>query len=202
MMHKIKIELRFVLIFSLVLVLFGACSDDDYFTADPVRKQTAITSDTYTYLSSKPDQFGAFVELIDLTDSKDLVNGSNSTILAPQNYSVNRLVEELGKESLADIQSDLLMELVKKYVVTSKITSEDLNEPVTVTNVFGHELVFEIKREVWKGVDNIGPQYISVYNLKDSDVDTDDIEVKVVTPDLETSSGIIQVLAKEHLFGF
>lgn len=202
MMQKIKKEISFILIYALVLVLFGACSDEDYFSADPISNQAAITSDTYTYLASKPEQFSSFLEVIDLTNSQELINTLNSTVIAPQNNSIKRFLEELGEEQVSDISTEILLDHLKKYVVNTKVTSVDLAEPLTAPNVYGHDLIFEIKREKWKGVDNVGPQYISVYNLKDIGDDTDDIEVKVVTPDLETTSGIVQVLAKDHLFGF
>lgn len=201
-MQKFKKEISYILCFGLVLVLFGACSDEDYFSSNPVSNPPTIDSDTYTYLTSKPAQFSAFVEAIDLSNTRDLVNSTNSTVIAPQNYSIERFVFEQGKKELSDFQAEELENIVKQYIINLRIVSEDLIEPISTSNVFGHELVFEIKREKWKGVDNIGPQYISVYNFKDMDDDKDDVQVKVVTPDLATTTGIVQVLTNDHLFGF
>jgi hypothetical protein len=201
-MQKFKKELSFILIFGLVVALFGACSDEEYFKADPIANSKTIDIDTYTYLSSKPDQFSAFVEVIDLSNSKELINNANSTVIAPQNYSIKRFVFEQGKETLSDFQAEELQNLLKQYIVNARIVSEDLTQPVSTTNIFGGELVFEIKREKWKGVDNIGPQYISLNNLKNINDDKDDIQVKVVTPDLQTTTGVVHVLTNDHLFGF
>ncbi len=201
-MQKFRKEISLILLFGLVLVLFDACSNEDYFTADPVANSKTIDSDTYNYLASQPAQFGAFVEVIDLSNSKDLINSANSTVIAPQNYSIKRFVFEQGKEKLSDFQAEDLQNLLKQYIINARIVSEDLTEPISVQNVFGNELVFEIKREKWKGVDNIGPQYISLLNFKNIDDDKDNIQVKVVTPDLQTATGIVHVLTNDHLFGF
>lgn len=197
-----KIKISFVLIFGVALGLLSACSDEDYFTVDPITVSKTIDSDTYSYLASHPEQFAAFVEVIDLSNSKELINRENTTVLVPQNYSISRFVFEQGKKELSDFQPDELLDYLRQYVVRTRIVSEDLSDPISTENEFGHELVFEVKKEKWKGVDNIGPEYISVYNLKDLNDDKDDIQVKVVTPDLVTSTGIVQVLTNEHLFGF
>jgi len=201
-MKIFNMKIDFVLIYSIILVLLVGCSEQDYFKTEPIVATGKIDSDTYTYLVSKPEQFSDFVEIIDLTNSKDLINSIDHTILAPQNYSINRFVFENGKNEITDFPVADLNLLLQMYIINSKVISDALIDPITISNINGDEIIFQIKRESWKGVDNAGPEYISIINLKNIEDDTDDVQAKVVTPDIETISGIVQVLSIDHLFGF
>ncbi len=201
-MKKINRKISYALICSLIAILFTSCSDKDYFFEENIQVTNKISTGTYEYLASMPNQFSQFVSVIDLTNSKDLINSANYTIIAPQNFSIERFVFEYGKKDITEFSMDELDALLKRYVINTKITSDVLGDALQVASEGDQELVFTIRQENWKGVENIGPEYISIDNLKDIDDDKDNIRVKVVTPDLETSTGIVQVLSKNHLFGF
>lgn len=188
--------------FSFILILLSSCSNQDYFSSIPISRATTIDANTYSYLASISDEFSLFVELIDSTESKELINSIGTTVIAPHNYSIERYVFESGKEKITEFSKADLFKLIKRYIIPIKVSSWDFIDTVHVNNLLGDKMLFEIKRDKWKGVDNIGPQYILINNLKNIEDDKDDIQVKVITPDIETSSGILHVLSKDHLFGF
>ena len=188
-----------VFVFSL---LFGSCTSNDYLISEEIPSSTMINMSTYDYLASKPAQFDQFLRIIDLTNSKESINSNDYTILIPQNGSIEEFVFENGKEEIDEFQTSDLVTLLNKYIVSQKITTDLTIDKLEVMSLFGDKLIFSLKKESWKGVENIGPMYLSINNLKIVDNDKDDVMIKVVTPDIETNTGVLHILSVNHLFGF
>lgn len=202
-MKEINCNYRFIVFFFVLSVFFTSCTEEEYFFTENIPSTKNVDMNTYDYLASKPAQFEKFVEIIDLTNSEDLINSQDYTVLAPQNTSIERYIFENGKKEIGDFETIELDSLLNQYVFDQKITSDlALANTIETVNLNDDQVEFSIEREKWKGVENVGASYLSVLNLKDVEDDKDDILVKVVTPDMVTTTSIVHILSLDHLFGF
>lgn len=202
-MKEINNNYRFIVFFFVLSVFFTSCTEEEYFFTENISSSKNVDMNTYDYLASKPAQFEQFVKIIDLTDSEDLINSQDYTVLAPQNGSIERYILESGKMEIGDFEAIELDSLLNQYVFDLKITSDLAAANIfEAVNLNEDQIVFSIERETWKGVENVGASYLSVLNMKDVADDKDDILVKVVTPDMMTTTSVVHILSLDHLFGF
>ena len=202
-MKEINNNYRFIVFFFVLSVFFTSCTEEDYFFSENIPPNKNVDMNTYDYLASKPEQFEQFVKIIDSTNSEDLINSQDYTVLAPQNSSIEKYIFENGKMEIGDFETIELDSLLNQYLFDQKITSDlAATNPIETVNLNDGQVEFSIERETWKGVENVGASYLSVLNMKDVEDDKDDILVNVVTPDMETTTGIVHILSLDHLFGF
>jgi hypothetical protein len=202
-MKEINNNYRFIVFFFVLSVFFTSCTEEEYFFTENIPSTKNVDMNTYDYLASKPAQFEQFVKIIDSTNSEDLINSQDYTVLAPQNGSIERYILENGKMEIGDFETIELDSLLNQYLFVQKITSDlAAADKFETFNLNDNQIEFSIEGETWKGVPSVGANYLSVLNMKDVEDDKDDVLVKVVTPDMVTTTGIVHILSLDHLFGF
>jgi hypothetical protein len=68
--------------------MMGSCADD-YIIGGDVNKTNVVALNTFDYLKSQ-DETGVVAELFEKAGLKDVINGKDITLIAPNKWSVNR----------------------------------------------------------------------------------------------------------------
>lgn len=191
-------------LFSVAIGLNLTACEEDYFHPEEFRSNQNVNVTTYDFLTSRPEIFRLFVEIVDATDYKDSININGATVLVVKNKAVNAFLELNNISSIDEIERDLLKSLMGKYVFRKSLSTEDNigTVPTKEISVSDYGLHFSLKKDDWKGVQGVGPTVIVVTDLKDEELETDDVTIQVVTTDIKSTTGMLQVFGNDHVFGF
>jgi len=132
---KKNISIKRALLLSISFVLaFSACRKNDYYVDGGLSGQSEAEKKmpVYDFLVSRPNHmFDSLVKIIDLTNSKALVNQANITFFAASNNSVMRLQMNYNPDDrqtlkpLAAIGKDTLLNLLNRFIIpNAKVTLE------------------------------------------------------------------------------
>ncbi|HEY9258607.1 hypothetical protein [Chitinophaga sp.] len=122
------------LLATLAMMIFSACRKDNYYVDGGLSQQSEEEKrmSVYEFLASRPNHmFDSLVKIIDLTNSKALVNQANITFYAAPNNAVLRLQRNYTPDDrqtpkpLADIGKDTLLTLLGRFIIpNAKVSLE------------------------------------------------------------------------------
>lgn len=117
-----------------VVLMISACKKSNYYVDGGLSGQTAseMNMTTYDFLASRPNHlFDSLVKIIDLTNTKAVVNQENITFYAAPNDAVVRFQsrfvasDKLPVRPLAKIGVDTLKKLLNRFIIPGyKVTLE------------------------------------------------------------------------------
>ena len=210
--------MKFMKTIVLVAVLFTSGCSRDYFADGGTlnMEETAVLGvSTMDYLKSHGKLFDTLTALITLSGLEPVVNASGTTFLAPQNYSIRNYFNlvypdpEKRPATFADIPEedmDKITEIIKNYIIPDEeILRNQLATTYSYATTYGDRKArFNLVRGDYLGNVNMGANYI-IFSLDMSEPGQKEQyqSVRVVTSDLRSTNGIVQVLnADTHIFGF
>lgn len=211
------------LILLLMIGFFGACTNDDYLKDGGIANPE-VNMTTYDYLKSNP-LFDTLVMTIDLLDLKDKVNQAG-TIYAPTNFSFSSyIMDELN--ALRQIKSDTTytyadipltsLDSVRMYIFEERLLRNDLGKEGKVyTSDLGME--FKLSKEPVGDYSSVlidKPEYLYFIKREGARFDSydetvantlpkeeKDQRILVQTSGIITTTGVVHVLANNHMFLF
>lgn len=127
--HQNETDMKFkniILLIITVIMAIAACKKDDYYVDGGVSQQSEAEKNmtAYDFLASRPDHaFDSLIKIIDLTNTKSVVNQGNITFYAAPNAAVARFQrrfnpsDKLAPRPLAKIGIDTLKMLLNRFIV-------------------------------------------------------------------------------------
>ncbi|WP_339070940.1 hypothetical protein [Chitinophaga sp. 212800008-4] len=124
-MKKIAIK-KAILMAGAAMMLLTACRKNNYYIDGGLSGQSAaeMQMTVYDFLASRADhQFDSLIKIIDLTNSKTLVNQPNITFFALNNKAVQRFQlnfkpdDRQGARPLDEIGKDTLVKLLGRFII-------------------------------------------------------------------------------------
>ncbi|PSL44711.1 fasciclin domain-containing protein [Chitinophaga niastensis] len=116
------------------ILVFSACRKNNYYIDGGLSQQSEADKKmlVYDFLASRPNHmFDSLVKIIDLTNTKSVVNQDNITFFAAPNNAVMRLQMNYNPDdrqvprALADIGKDTLLSLLNRFIIpNARITLE------------------------------------------------------------------------------
>ncbi|MFC3198731.1 fasciclin domain-containing protein [Parapedobacter deserti] len=206
-----------LMVITCVAALFAWGCDDNYFTDGGVldERPGVLGVSTMDYLESRRELFDTLATLIRLCGLEEAVNRPGSTFLAPQDYAIHNFFElafpnpDERPATLAELPEELLAEIaeiIKNYIIPNEaIVRTGLSTAYSHTETLGGKKArFNLVRGDYLGNVNMGASVI-VFSLDVSGgIGRERYQsVHVVTSDLQSTNGIIQILRSDtHIFGF
>lgn len=206
-----------IIAFALVILagsLMG-CQEDYYFDGGLSDGKLNVT--TYDFLLEKQRYFDTLLWVIDENNLKDQVNAENSTFFAPQNGAFKLFFDKLeldpvpkSLEELPASVKDTLGLLLKKYMISEEVMRKDI--PVAgkleSVNANGEPVSVFFLSNPRGGIPGFGPKdvvygaTVKVPNIN-TGVPEEQERVSVMsTTDLESTNGVVHVVAVSFTFGF
>lgn len=203
-----------ILLLVIVASIIYACKQNDYYIDGGLSEQSPQEQSLSTYdllKQNKDGKFDSLIKIIDLTNSKDLVNQENITFFANGNPSViqfQRLLMQNDRQIryLNTIGVDTLKMLLKRFIVpNNKIQLADV-VPDKILRV--KDLNSDSLRVYGKGgtleLGSTTPS--TAYRLeymhrKIPKVDTVNYVAEIQTHNLKSSNAIIHVIRDNYNFG-
>lgn len=202
------------LLATLTMLMFSACRKDNYYVDGGLSKQSEEEKrmTVYEFLASRPNHiFDSLVKIIDLTNSKALVNQANITFFAAPNKSVLRLQmnytpdDRQTPQALANIGKDTLLALLGRFIIpNAKVSLEQAVKDRTkyYKALNGDSLIIS---GVDGGTSATSSLQTSAYrimfeHLKIPGVDTVRYNASIQTHNLITANAIVHVLSNGSSF--
>lgn len=202
------------LLATLTMLVFAACRKDNYYIDGGLSQQSEEEKKmlVYDFLASRPNHmFDSLVKIIDLTNSKALVNRANITFFAAPNNAVLRLQRNYTPDDrqtpmpLANIGKDTLLALLARFIVPNvKVSLEQ-----AVKDQARYYMAINSDTLILSGVDGgtspTSSLQTSAYrmvftHLKIPGVDTVRYTASIQTHNLITANAIVHVLTNGSSF--
>lgn len=203
------------LIFCLILTCsIFACQQDDYYIDGGLSQQSDEQKNltTYEFLRQNTDRkFDSLVRIIDLTNTKDIVNKNNITFYALTNSAIIRFQQRLmpadrQKRPLDKIGTDTLKMLLNRFIVPdNKVSLDDVNPNILLNLKDNNKDSIQINGEgggLVPGSNTPGSAYRMRYShMKIPKVDSVIYRSGIQTHNIQTANAVIHVLADDADFG-
>lgn len=200
-----NIDFKYILLSLLSLVLLMttvSCEDSGYFEDSKLNVSKNIDMTNYDYIASVGN-YSQFTKAVDMAEFKDTINESDVTLLVAGDNSFKDYLVSLNVESIVEADTIQVRSFLKKYIFKQRILKSDIGSETKEFKPMSDATYYmSVRNGKWRGVDNIGPEYINILDKKDVSNDRDDVTAKTVTCDLQTKNGVIHVLTVDHDFGF
>lgn len=213
-MKNISLKATALIAIASILIL-AACKKSDYYMDGGLSGQSAQEKSmtTYDFLASRSNHmFDSLVKVIDLTNTKALVNQANITFYAASNSSVIRYQQrfkaddKLVPRPLEEIGKDTLTMLINRFIIpNAKITLEvgvqDKQKYYKANN--GDSLfVFGKGGGITAGSSvQTSAFYMEYQHRKIPNVDTVVFNAGIQTHNLVTANAVVHVLSNSANFG-
>lgn len=212
---KKNISLKTAALLAMVtMLIFSACRKNNYYIDGGLSMQSEEEKrmSVYDFLASRPNHmFDSLVKIIDLTNSKTLVNQANITFFAAPNKAVMRLQMNYNPDDrqalkpLADIGKDTLTALLGRFIIpAAKVSLEQAvkDKQRYYLAVNGDSLVIS---GVDGGTSASSTLQTSAYrivfeHLKIPGRDTITYDASIQTHNLITANAIVHVLSNGSSF--
>ncbi|SEM64280.1 Fasciclin domain-containing protein [bacterium A37T11] len=203
----------FGILVCLVLSIMFSCNKKSLYY-DQYADTTSYSGNAIAYLKSKPGQFDSLLKVIQLMNLETTLKDSNITLFALQNTSFQLAIENLnsvrkitGKapQYLESIKQQQLDTMLCEYIIKGLYTSDDFNlqDGLIVNGVrYGKEMNARLNLYNASGYLKGGPKAIDFTDTRNSQFSRDWVTASTTTTDIKTSNARINVLDKDHVFGF
>lgn len=202
------------ILFTILALFFLGCKQNDYYIDGGTSGQTPEQQSLSTYellKQNKDNKFDSLIKIIDLTNSKEIINAPNITLFAAGNPSIIRFQQSLtlvDQESIAlnKIEISTLQMLLKRFIIPNnrilledfiperKLFLEDLHRDSIQINGTGGKLI--------KDSNNPSSAYKLEYtHIKIKNLDTISYKADIQTHNLKSANAIIHVITDNGNFG-
>lgn len=207
MKKNISLKKATLLVIATILV-FSACRKDNYYLDGGLSAQSEEEKKmlVYDFLASRPNHmFDSLVKIIDLTNSKAMVNEANITFFAAPNTAVMRLQRNYTPDDrqtpmpLANIGKDTLLSLLNRFIIKgAKITLEQaVKDAARYYKAGNGDSLIIYGRGGGTGVSSsiqTSAFYIEYTHLKIPGVDSIKYTGSIQTHNLITANAVVHVL--------
>ncbi|WP_316794137.1 BT_3044 domain-containing protein [Pedobacter frigoris] len=206
---------RLKLIFSVVVaacMLMQSCkkTDDTYKNSVPESKTDL---NMYDYLVSKKGTFDTLVYIINKANLADTLKTSKITFFVPTDKSIltaitnlntNRAAAGLPALTVPDIDPFVWRMLLMRYMISGEYRSPDfaLADGLDVITLNRRKLHVNAVATTTQGGVGSGSYLLKYSDLNGSRFTKDWVFSYVTTSNLQTKTGIINILEPSHVFGF
>lgn len=199
----------------LTTLLFG-CSKPNGSYYKYVNTVHIYDGNSLQFLQSQEGVYDSLLFVLSrLPDIQDSITSDSITLLAPtnqsfqtaiQNLNVIRKVQNKSPLYLATVDSAQLDTLVSRYVLRTRITTDDVIPYVDGISAFGIKYGIEMNLQYKKmsadGANLSGPQLLYVSDTKTSPFIQFWVRTTTSSVNLHTNNGIVHTLVAGHEFGF
>lgn len=193
--------------------LLNACrKDSGFYKAEASVK--VFSGSTYDFLKSQVGVYDSFLYVMDRLNLTDSLKTGNYTVFAPTNPSFERAIADVNRlrkeqkrplQYLANIPYNELDSLACRYIIEGVIPADSMR---TQDGIFFHAIRYNYmmhgKTEVTnaEGYVEGGPQIIRFADTKGVIYTRQWSIANTVTINIKTTNGIVNVLDRNHVFGF
>jgi uncharacterized surface protein with fasciclin (FAS1) repeats len=196
-----------------VLFLYAGCKKDSGYYADE-NKPIAFSGNTYDFLKSQPGVYDSFLYVIDKVNLADSLKTGHFTVFAPTNASfqeaisnMNNLRRAQGRPLLylATVDADELDSLATRYLIPGIIPSENMagQDGINLRGArYNYQMHGRLVNTRAEGYTEGGPGTIQFSNTKGVIYTRQWITSKTIQVDIKTQNGLVNVMDRNHIFGF
>jgi uncharacterized surface protein with fasciclin (FAS1) repeats len=195
------------------LFLYAGCRKDTgfYKSKESIHE---FSGDTYDFLKSQKGVYDSFLYVIDRVNLSDSLKKGKYTVFAPTNASfqqaissVNqlRLIQGRSPQYLSNMPVKQLDTLVSRYIVRGDIPADSMKtqDGINLTAVrFGYQMHGKLIATNAEGYVEGGPEVIEYSDTKGVVYTRQWSTSKTVAIDIKTANGLVNVLERNHIFGF
>lgn len=205
--------LYYGMITGLTLFLYQSCrKDQGYYKSQPVVSE--FSGNTYEFLKSQKGVYDSFLYVMERVNLIDSLKNGNYTVFAPTNASfqeaiadVNRLRAIQGRppQYLASIPQNQLDTMASRYLIRRVIPSDSMNtqDGINLYTVwYGYPMHGKLVSNNAEGFVEGGPKTIEYSDTKGVIYTRQWSTSTTVTIDVKTTNGLVNVLERNHIFGF
>ncbi|HEY8955763.1 carbohydrate-binding protein [Chitinophaga sp.] len=196
-----------------ILFLYAGCKKDSgYYDHENTIHEFA--GNTYDFLKSQTGVYDSFLFVIDKTGLTDSLKNGRYTVFAPTNASfaeavsnMNNLRRAQGRPLLylATVAENELDSMVSRYIIPGVIPSDSMSnqDGIYLNGVrYGYRMHGRYVSTRAEGYTAGGPGVIEFANTKGVIYTRQWITSNTVTVDIRTSNGLVNVMDRNHIFGF
>lgn len=196
----------------LLLLAFAACKKDSgYYNYNNELKQ--YDGSTYDFLRNQ-QQYDSFLLAVDRVGLADSLKSGSYTVFAPSDVSFKQAIDNMntlrniqgrGTMSINTVPQEQLDTLVSRYIVRDTVSSTrmQLQDGLPLTAIrYGYPMHGKFSRTDAEGHVSGGPGVITYSDTKGVIYTNRWSNASTVAIDIATSNGLVNVLQKDHQFGF
>lgn len=196
-----------------ILFLYAGCKKDSgYYDHENTIHEFA--GNTYDFLKSQTGVYDSFLFVIDKTGLTDSLKNGHYTVFAPTNASfaeaisnMNNLRRAQGRPLLylATVAENELDSMVSRYIIPGVIPADSMSnqDGIYLNGVrYGYRMHGRYVSTRAEGYTAGGPGVIEFANTKGVIYTRQWITSNTVTVDIRTSNGLVNVMDRNHIFGF
>lgn len=167
-MKIISKTIKLLPLFLMALAVFSCNDDDDNGVAPPVQLNIVQTASASADLTSLVDALGAADG-----DLVDVLNGSGPfTVLAPTNAAFATFLSENGFDSLDDVPTDVLEQILLNHVISDDLKAADLVALGSGYNRTNADSPSDLKMSIYFNTSS-GVRFNGVSSVTDNGADID-----------------------------
>ena len=196
----------------LFLLIIIACNKDKgYYDYESKPKQ--YDGNTYDFLRTR-QQYDSFLLAVDRVDLTDSLKTGAYTVFAPSDASFKQAIDNMNtlrkiqgraSMSISTVPVEQLDTLVCRYIVKGIVTSKDmqLQDGLILPAIrYSYSMHGKFNRTDAEGQVKGGPGIITYSDTKEVIYTNRWSSANTVAIDIVTSNGLVNVLDKDHMFGF
>jgi uncharacterized surface protein with fasciclin (FAS1) repeats len=196
-----------------VLFLYAGCKKDSGYYANE-NKLTVFSGNTYDFLKSQPGVYDSFLFVIDKVKLTDSLKTGHFTLFAPTNASFQEAISNMNNLRRAQgrpllylntVDPNQLDSLVARYVIRGVIPSDSMAGQDGI-NLLGSRYDYVMHGRLVntraEGYIDGGPGTIEFSNTKGVVYTRQWITSKTIQLDIKTQNGLVNVMDRNHIFGF
>lgn len=195
-----------------LLIYSGCRKDDGYFDYKNTLREFAGNS--YDFLKSQTGVYDSFLLAVDRVGLTDSLKNGAYTVFAPTNASFTQAMEDLNGlrksqdrplQYLGNVPIEQLDSLVCKYIVRGLEPSDSMTQQdgLDMPSIrYGFVMHGKLNHTTAEGFVDGGPGVIKYSDTKGSVYTRQWSDVNTVSIDIRTTNGLVNVLERDHIFGF
>ncbi|HEY9258430.1 carbohydrate-binding protein [Chitinophaga sp.] len=196
-----------------VLFLYAGCKKDSGYYANE-NKLTEFSGNTYDFLKSQPGVYDSFLFVIDKVKLTDSLKTGSFTVFAPTNASFQEAISNMNNLRKAQgrpllylntVDANELDSLAARYLIRGIVPSDSMAGQDGINllgsryNYVMHGRLVNTRAE---GYTEGGPGTIEFSNTKGVVYTRQWISSKTIQLDIKTQNGLVNVMDRNHIFGF
>jgi uncharacterized surface protein with fasciclin (FAS1) repeats len=195
-----------------VVLLYAGCKKDRGYY-DYQNQLKKYDGNTYDFLKTQ-QQYDSFLLAIDRVQLTDSIRSGVYTVFAPSDASFKQAIDNMN--TLRTIQGRALMNigtvpyeqldsLVCRYIVRGKVLSDSmqLQDGINLPAIrYGYTMHGKLNRTDAEGNVKGGPGVITYSDTKEVIYTNRWSNASTVAIDISTNNGLVNILEKDHMFGF
>src|SRR5699024_7075550 len=194
-------------------VLLVGCRKDSGFYKAHATSHT-FSGSTYDFLENQKDVYDSFLYVIDRVGLTDSLKEGTYTVFAPTNASFQQAIANLNQlrrsqerplQYLSNVPLSQLDSLVSRYIIRGKVPSDSMGtqDGIDLPSVqYGYLMHGKFVATNAEGFEGGGPKVIEYSDKKRVIYTRQWSTTQTASIDIETANGLVNVLDRDHVFGF